>query len=251
MEAHRKDCPLEMILCEYYSVGCEARMARKDQEKHKKENVEEHLMKTQSKLTDTTNQLTITLQRITTLEATMGITVTRTTVIESSLRWSVKLAAMAMMSKSGDQVCPVILKMSNYSAMKMNNDIWCTDSFLTDDNGYKMCATIYPAGYKTGKGTHLSCYLHLMKGPHDDNLPWPLRSKFKIRLLNQISDSQHHSGIANYAISIIVLGRIITVGDKGGGYGRPQFISNENLHKVTSTCRYLKDDCFFIEITKH
>ena len=98
MEAHRKECPLEMIECEYYSVGCEARMARKDQEKHKKENMEEHLMKTQSKLTDTTNQLTIALQRITTLEATMGITVTRTTVIESSLRWSVKLAAMVMMS---------------------------------------------------------------------------------------------------------------------------------------------------------
>ena len=222
---------IEMILqlCEYYSVGCEARMARKDQEKHKKENMEEHLMKTQSKLTDTTNQLTIALQRITTLEATMGITVTRTTVIESSLRWSVKLAAMAMMSKSGDQVCPVILKMSNYSAMKMNNDIWCTDSFLTDDQGYKICATIYPAGYKTGKGTHLSCYLHLMKGPHDDNLPWPLRNKLKIRLLNQISDSQHHNGIVNYAISIIVFGRRITVGDKGGGYGKPPMKTSTRL----------------------
>ena len=44
MEAHRKECPLEMIQCEYYSVGCEVRMARKDKEKHKKEKMEEHLM---------------------------------------------------------------------------------------------------------------------------------------------------------------------------------------------------------------
>ena len=94
--------------------------------------------------------------------------------------------------------------------MKVNNDICCTDSFHTDDKGYKMCATIYPAGYKTGKGTDLSCYLHLMKGPHDDNLPWPLRNKFKIKLSNQISDSQHHSGIVNYAISFTVFGHRFT-----------------------------------------
>ena len=37
MEAHRKECPLEMIQCEYHNVGCEVRMAHKDQERHKKE----------------------------------------------------------------------------------------------------------------------------------------------------------------------------------------------------------------------
>ena len=36
MEAHRRKCPLEMIQCEYYSVGCEVMMARKDKEEHKK-----------------------------------------------------------------------------------------------------------------------------------------------------------------------------------------------------------------------
>ena len=34
MKAHRRKCPLEMIQCEYHSVGCEVQMARKDQEKH-------------------------------------------------------------------------------------------------------------------------------------------------------------------------------------------------------------------------
>ena len=37
MEAHRKECPLEMIQCEYHNVGCEVRMARKDQEWHRNE----------------------------------------------------------------------------------------------------------------------------------------------------------------------------------------------------------------------
>ena len=53
MEAHRKECPLEMIQCEYYSVGCEVRMARKDMEEHKKKNMEEHSMMTNYELTDT------------------------------------------------------------------------------------------------------------------------------------------------------------------------------------------------------
>ena len=44
MEAHRKECPLEMIQCEYHNVGCEVRMARKDQEWHRNEKMEEHLM---------------------------------------------------------------------------------------------------------------------------------------------------------------------------------------------------------------
>ena len=89
-----------MIQCEYYSVGCEVRMARKDQEKHKKENMEEHLMRTnlaltntKQNLTDTTNQLANALQCIKALmHLTMSI-VTRTTVIELSLGWPVKLAA--------------------------------------------------------------------------------------------------------------------------------------------------------------
>ena len=33
MEAHRKECPLEMIQCEYHSVGCKrGKLARRDME---------------------------------------------------------------------------------------------------------------------------------------------------------------------------------------------------------------------------
>ena len=143
MEVHRKECPLEMMQCEYYSVGCEVRMACKDQDKHKKEKMEEHLMMTNlvlndikheltetkatladtnsklhSQLSDTNNQLAIALQRINTLEVLLYLAtnkaVTRPTsnavVLESSVGWSDKLVAIAMMSNSGDQECPIIAK---------------------------------------------------------------------------------------------------------------------------------------------
>ena len=260
MEAHRKECLLEMIQCEYYSVGCEVRMARKDQEKHKKENMEEHLMKTtlvltntKQNLTDTNYQLSIALQRISTLETLVDKTVTRKRkkVIESSLGWSEKLATMAMRSSSGDQVCPVILKMSNYNEMKANDDMWCSDSFYTKDKGYKMCVGVEAVGCDS-KGTHLSSGLVLMKGPHDDNLSWPLRDTFEIKLLNQISDSQHRSLTVNYEDTPHEhSGRVTcTEGDEVIGLGDSKFISNEDLYKITSTRQYLKDDCLFFQITK-
>ena len=58
MEAHRKECPLEMIECEYYSVGCKrVKLARKDLEEHDNEKMKDHLMMTKNELTTTKTQL--------------------------------------------------------------------------------------------------------------------------------------------------------------------------------------------------
>ena len=60
MKVHRQECPLEMVSCEYHSVGCLTKLLCKDQEEHKKENIEEHLMMTMQKLTSNEKQLTDT-----------------------------------------------------------------------------------------------------------------------------------------------------------------------------------------------
>ena len=270
MEAHRKECPLEMIQCEYHNVGCEVRMTRKDQEEHDNEKMKEHLMKTklvmtatkhelndtkatlantESKLTDTNNQLASALQRISTLEVLLYQTTDKAVFrpIKSSAEWSVKLVAMTVMSKSGDQECPVILKMSQYHNSKDNYVIWYSDSFYTHNKGYKMCLRIDAAGNGDGRGTHLSVYLFLMKGPHDDELTWPLWGKFEIKLLNQIIDREHRSMSVNYHYTD---SREIDGDRAARGLGTSQFISNKDLHKTTPTCQYLKDDCLFFQVTK-
>ena len=53
VEEHMKMCPLELIQCEYHVVGCEERMACKDQKKHNKEKMEEHLSCTTRQLSNT------------------------------------------------------------------------------------------------------------------------------------------------------------------------------------------------------
>ena len=87
-------------------------------------------------------------------------------------------------------MCPVIIKISEYNE-KMDNGVSChTNSFYTHKKGYKMCAHVYFASYDDAKGTHLSMFLYVMKGRHDDELTWSLKGTFYIKLLNQLSDSQ-------------------------------------------------------------
>ena len=300
MDSHRKECPLEMIQCEYHNVGCEVRMTRKDQDKHKQEKMEEHLMKsmcvlthelnstkleltvtqreltdtkasladtnsklanTESTLTDTNNQLATAMQRINTLEVLLYLAtdkaITRPTssvvVMKSSVDWSDKLVAMVMMSKSDDRECPVTLKMSEYSKKRRNNVEWYSDPFYTHNKGYKMRLNIDAAGHGKGNSTHLSVFLYLMKGPHDDELTWPLMGKFEMKLLNQISDSDHHFWIVTYDEMASDKGanRIIIDSNRAtDGWGRHKFITNDNLNKMTPTCQFLKNDSLFIQVTK-
>ena len=70
---------------------------------------------------------------------------------------------------------PAIVKMSGYSKMEENDKEWYSDPFYTHIKGYEMCLTTDAAGDGSGRGTHLSVFLILMKGSHDDELIWPLR----------------------------------------------------------------------------
>ena len=282
MEAHRRECPFEMIQCEYHSVGCEVKIARKDRVEHKKEGIEDHLMMTVKKLTtsekqladtklqlnDTTQDLAIAkvqlaeaLQRISKLETLMSLAAdneiaspaTSAAVLEP--KWCNKLASL---SEVGDQqvCCPAFLKMPSFNEKKNTRSEWYSEPFYTHSNGYRMCLCVFAAGYGDGKGTHLSVSLYLMKGLYDSELTWPLRGKFKIKLLNQISDSEHHSKILTYNDKTPDdnAGRVIE-GEKADGWGFHRFISNEDLHKTTkfretnTTCQYLKDDCIFFKVT--
>ena len=260
MEAHRKECPLEMIQCEYYIVGCEVRMARKDKEVHKKENMEGHLMMItkqglsklyyiQHELTDTKAQLAIALKQINNLQLAM---VNSMSSPRNNTKWPIILDVKASMLQSDNQVCPVIIKISEYNSKYEDEIEWYSDPFYTHNKGYKMCScVVIDDGYDKGEGPHLSVFLCLMKGPHDDELTWPLRGKFEIKLLNQISDSEHYSLTVTYDDNTPddCKGRV--TGDiTKEGWGKPQYISTEDLNKITPTCQYLKDDCLFFQVTK-
>ncbi|KAL5491284.1 hypothetical protein EMCRGX_G016542 [Ephydatia muelleri] len=65
--------------------------------------------------------------------------------------------------------------------------------FYTSRHGYKMCARVYLNGDGMGKGTHLSFYFVVMKGPLDALLPWPFNQKVSLTIINQTSFILIHS----------------------------------------------------------
>ena len=52
-------------------------------------------------------------------------------------------------------------------------------------NGYKMCLRLYMDGDGSGKITHLSFFITLMRGGYDALLPWPFRQTVTLMLLDQ------------------------------------------------------------------
>ena len=243
MEAHRKECPLEVIQCEYYSVGCnykQTKLAHKELEQHDHEKMKEHLMMTKNELSatkvqlnETKSQLDVALKQINSLAKLVNAHLYPTHLD-------------TMVKTCEHSFCPVTIKMTDYMNKKVNLIRWSSDYFYTHNNGYKMYLNI---GHE---GTHLSVFMHLMKGPHDDELTWPLRGKFVVKLLNQISDDKHYSKVIRFddttPDSHIHSSRVIE-GNKRMGLGRSPYISNEDLNKSAS-CQYLKNDCLFFQVIK-
>ena len=85
MEAHKAECPLEVIQCEYHEVGCKDSIVRKDKMKHDKEKVEYHLSLMKSKYLHTTNKLADAEEKIKELESANSILQQKTQLIEDMM----------------------------------------------------------------------------------------------------------------------------------------------------------------------
>ena len=121
-----------------------------------------------------------------------------------------------------------------------------SEPFFTSPQGYKMKMGIYPNGNKDGEGSHLSVYMHVMKGEYDSILSWPFQQKFKFTLVDQRQEEGNRKDLS----------RSITphppsregfrrpVQEVSGGLGYPKFVSLEFLQSR----RYIDDDTIFLKI---
>ena len=57
--------------------------------------------------------------------------------------------------------------------------------FFTSRFGYRMCLRLYLNGDGSGKGTHLSFFLTIMRGEYDSLLSWPFQQMVTLMLLDQ------------------------------------------------------------------
>ena len=90
---------------------------------------------------------------------------------------------------------PCILTMSNFSQYKKVDDTWYSPPFYTENGGYKLQLAVHANGVDNGEGTHVSVFLHLMKGENDESLKWPFSGDITVQLLNWREDKGHEEKI--------------------------------------------------------
>ena len=275
---HIKICPLQLMQCKYHIVGCEAIIARKDQRKHNKEIMEEHLSFSLSELAATkvlmeqtihhlTQKLSSAEKEITDLKL-QHATLTenndkalakaekkfqsKVTELESKLQnlnmmaWTTYLDKEAYKLSSDNVILPVVVKISDFTEKKRRMIQWFSEPFYTLSNGYKMQLCVFPFGDAgSSKGSHMTVCLYLLKGPYDEQLQWPMKGEYEVKLLNQNSDSMHHSvtNSINYRNS----DKPTAKRNEFASWHSQFFIS---LTALTATNCFLKDDSIYIQVCK-
>lgn len=82
---------------------------------------------------------------------------------------------------------PLTFELDNFEERRSHSEEWMSPPFYScSQGGYKMCLVVYPNGWGSGLGTHLSMYIHFMHGEYDAWLQWPFEGgRFTIVLENQ------------------------------------------------------------------
>ena len=214
------------------------------------------------KLANAEKEITTLKQQLATLTDNNNKTLTKvemnfqskTTELESKLQplgmmscyWIGYLDTQATKMLSGNEVIPVVVKMSGFSKKKRQHSEWFSEPFYTHSNGYKLQLKVLPNDTGFLEVFHLSLCLYIVKGPYDERLQWPMKGEYEVRLLNQNSDSMHHSVTCSINEENSEK-PTATRNPLAFWYGK-KFISHKDLY---TTNRFLiKDDKIYIQVCK-
>ena len=161
-EKHLEEqCPFQVIQCPFTSAGCTVQLPRREMEEHEDKAMRQHLR------------------------------------MVMSLHCKPKQKSRNPSLSSNDSqflfsLPPVKFTITDFLKMKESNTEWVSPPFYTHPHGYNMCLVVYPNGIEYGRGSHVSVFVGLLKGEHDDQLGWPLELDVAIDLLNWREDKEHH-----------------------------------------------------------
>ena len=147
-------------------------------------------------------------------------------------------------------VLPVYRTVKEYNQLKAKDQEICTDPFYTAQGGYKMIMEVYPNGYGSCRGTHLSVFISLMRGENDHTLSFPINGIFKIQLLNWRQNSGHVEKIVQFDQSTPERYRLqVTTGEEAAGYGLFGYLSHDKLENSSDYKEYIHNNtlCFKIQ----
>lgn len=120
-----------------------------------------------------------------------------------------------------------------------------SEPFFTGPYGYKLKLSVNPNGDGSGKNTHLSAFVIIMKGEFDGMLPWPFHQKVTFSLIDQQDNVDERENIVMHFRANTKLenfARPESEENPGRGYAR--FVSHDKL----KTRRYIVNDTLFIQV---
>ena len=187
------DCRLTIINCDFQHVGCEVRLPRIDINSHLENSIAYHQSLQAAGHKKITDQVA-GLERI--LQQTISTLQTENRQLRQQV---ITLTQHLKRQQICSPVCPVEYEMTQFNQRKRENVEWSSTPFYTQLRGYKMCFRVRANGWGNWKGTHVSVNLYIMRGEFDDELKWPFRGSFEIKLLNQDCDEGHRTAIVSFA----------------------------------------------------
>jgi hypothetical protein len=124
-----------------------------------------------------------------------------------------------------------------------------TSGGISGSGGYRCCAKIYLNGDGSGKGTHVSIYLVILKGDYDSLMPWPFRQKVTFSLMDQGFDEEAKTNISYTFMpdekAVSSFRRPLL--DMNVPSGLAQFVPIGTL--TNPAFNYVKEDTLFIKIS--
>ena len=243
-------CPFTVICCPLCHSGSKTRLSRKNMKAH---------------ITGNHNSLDMLLElaqlqsfklEIQSLHANLQESETeklalkhRVTELEEKLT-KVDLKQDSVLSYSEQwPVGPGEMFLTNFELRRKTNEEWYSPPFYTHPHGYKMCLEVHCNGKNAGKGSHVSVFVNLMQGEHDEQLKWPFCGEVIIQLLNQDGGRRHCTRTVHFRDKTpptSATGGVTEVGVVGGcGLGFPMFVAHADLRP-----KLLKNDCLRFCVSK-
>ena len=279
-----EDCPLQEVECEFKCSGCNTKLQRRFMQTHLNENTKTHLSMVLQ--LNQTVEKKVERQESTIQQQQEIIDQLRHMIEQQQRKLEQHAAEYQNMAerqrkieqqqgsneqeqrKQQGQIDGLVSSLNHSHAVlsditmtnfkdnkKAKVTDWYSCPFYSHIGGYKMCLRVAANGQGDGEGTHVSVYVHLMRGKHDDHLQWPFRGVITIRLLNQKRDEQHRQQKLTFDrrtssyISCRVTGREVAT----GGQGCTKFIAHNQLVPglfAATSCEYLKTDCLKFQIVE-
>lgn len=243
MQNHKEtECTLTLVPCPYLELGCTTKVERRNQKKHLLDQTSSHLSLACEKLLSLREEFSVQKAK---LKKQMD------DLKKENESLSLKLSAHEKETSKPKMETPVFVwKISGFSEMlrqakQGRNSKIDSTPFYTSSYGYKLKVSVNPNGDGSGKNTHLSAFVIVMKGEYDGMLPWPFSQKVSFTLIDQQESLNERENIVMHFKSNTRLenfARPVSEENPGRGYAR--FVSHEKL----KSRRFIVDDTLFIQV---